>query len=110
MAFPTTLTNAQDGVTDALAEHVNNLEAKVGVDSSAVTTSHDYKLSEVTGTDKAVGKTATQTLTNKTLTTPTITTPVLNGAFTGTATPPLTFYSTNFNPPEGFFNQWKDST
>lgn len=51
---------------------IEALEAKVGVDSSAVTTSHDYKLGEVTGSDKAVGKTATQTLTNKTLTTPTI--------------------------------------
>lgn len=47
---------------------IEALEAKVGADSSAVTTSHDYKLSEVT--DKAVGKTATQTLTNKTLTSP----------------------------------------
>lgn len=53
------------------------LEAKVGVNSSAVTTSHDYKLGEVTGTDKAVGKTATQTLTNKTLTSPTLNTPTL---------------------------------
>lgn len=49
---------------------IEALEAKVGVTSSAVTTSHDYKLSEVTSTDKAVGKTATQTLTNKTLTSP----------------------------------------
>jgi len=47
---------------------IEALQAKVGVNSSAVTTSHDYKLSEVTSTDKAVGKTATQTLTNKTLT------------------------------------------
>lgn len=54
---------------------IEALEAKVGVDGSAVTTSHDYKLGEVTGSDKAVGKSATQTLTNKTLTTPTITTP-----------------------------------
>lgn len=46
---------------------VEALQAKVGADSSAVTTSHDYKLSEVTGSDKAVGKTATQTLTNKTI-------------------------------------------
>lgn len=52
---------------------IEALEAKVGVNSSAVTTSHDYKLGEVTGSDKAVGKTATQTLTNKTLTSPTIT-------------------------------------
>ncbi len=51
---------------------IEALEAKVGVNSSAVTTSHDYKLGEVTSTDKAVGKTASQTLTNKTLTTPTI--------------------------------------
>lgn len=49
---------------------IEALEAKVGVDGSAVTTSFDYKLSEVTSTDKAVGKTATQTLTNKTLTSP----------------------------------------
>lgn len=52
---------------------IEALQDKVGVDGSAVTTSHDYKLSEVTSTDKAVGKTATQTLTNKTLTSPTIT-------------------------------------
>lgn len=51
---------------------IEALEAKVGANSSAVTTSHDYKLGEVTSTDKAVGKTATQTLTNKTLTTPVI--------------------------------------
>jgi hypothetical protein len=51
---------------------IEALEAKVGINSSAVTTSHDYKLGEVTGTDKAVGKTATQTLTNKTLTSPII--------------------------------------
>lgn len=49
------------------------LATKVGVNSSAVTTTHDYKLGEVTGSDKAVGKTATQTLTNKTITSPTIT-------------------------------------
>lgn len=58
-----------------LSDAVKAIEAKVGVDSSAVTTSHDYKLSEVTSTDKAVGKTATQTLTNKTLTAPIITSP-----------------------------------
>jgi len=48
------------------------LEAKVGANSSAVTTSHDYKLSGVTGTDKAASKTGTETLTNKTLTSPVI--------------------------------------
>src|SRR3990167_5658565 len=54
---------------------VEAIEAKVGKDSSAVTTSHDYKLSGVTSTDKAVSKTGTETLTSKTLTTPTLTTP-----------------------------------
>jgi hypothetical protein len=81
--FPTSLdslTNPSSGDTlaavDHAAQHANAndaleaLEAKVGADASAVTTSHDYKLGEVTGSDKAVGKTATQTLTNKTLTSP----------------------------------------
>lgn len=54
---------AHQNIQDA----IEAVEAKVGADSSAVTSSHDYKLSEVTSTDKAVGKIATQTLTNKTL-------------------------------------------
>lgn len=54
---------AHQNIQDA----IEAIEAKVGADSSIVTTSHDYKLSEVTSTDKAVGKTASQTLTNKTL-------------------------------------------
>ena len=82
--------------TDA-NDAIEALEAKVGKNSSAVTTSHDYKLSGVTGTDKAVSKTGTEVLTNKTLTTP-----VINGAVTGTITPPLTFYGANFYAPEGF--------
>lgn len=48
---------------------VEAIEAKVGINSSAVTTSHDYKLSGVTGTDKAASKTGTETLTNKTIST-----------------------------------------
>ena len=32
------------------------LETKVGVDGSAVNTTHDYKLGEVTSGDKATGK------------------------------------------------------
>lgn len=59
---------------------IEALEAKVGVDGSAVTTSFDYKLSEITSTDKAVGKTATQILTNKTLTSPTITGATMSGS------------------------------
>lgn len=65
---------AHQNIQDALEA----VEAKIGVDSSAVTTSHDYKLGEVTSTDKAVGKTASQTLTNKTLTAPVITSPTIN--------------------------------
>lgn len=81
--YPTSLdtfTNPQSTDTQAVVPHatqhanandaITALETKVGANSSAVTTSHDYKLSEVT--DKAVGKTATQTLTNKTLTSPQI--------------------------------------
>ena len=43
------------------------LETKVGVNSSADTTSMDYKLSGVPSSDKAASKTGTETLTNKTL-------------------------------------------
>ena len=42
--FPTALTSATDNVTDVVAAHLNNLEAKVGIDSSAVTKSLDYLL------------------------------------------------------------------
>jgi len=44
MAFPQTLTNAQDDVTVVDCSHLNNLEAKVGVDGSGVTSSLDYLL------------------------------------------------------------------
>lgn len=50
------------------------LETKVGVDGSAVTTTHDYKLSGVATGDKAVSKTGTEVLSNKTLTAPKINT------------------------------------
>lgn len=43
-AFPSTLTNAVDGVTEIFASHLNNMEAKVGVNNSSVTTSLDYML------------------------------------------------------------------
>ena len=44
MSFPTELSNAIDGVTEIVAAHLNNLEAKVGTDNSAVVTSIDYLL------------------------------------------------------------------
>lgn len=85
--FPTSLDNFPNPVGTDLLENattaldhdvqhsnandaIEALEAKVGIDGSAVTTSHSYKLSEIISTDKAVGKTAVQTLTNKTLTAP----------------------------------------
>jgi hypothetical protein len=67
-----------NGIHNNLATTVNALQDKVGITSDTNNASHDYKLSEVTSTDKAVGKSATQTLTNKTLTSPTLTTPVIS--------------------------------
>lgn len=53
---------------------IEALEAKVGVNSSAVTTSHDYKLSAVTSTAKALTSgTSTQSVTGLTLVSPTLT-------------------------------------
>lgn len=89
ITFPTTLdtlsnptgSDLLENATAALDHDVQHsnandaieaLEAKVGANSSAVTTSHDYKLSGVTGSDKAVSKTGAETLTNKTLTAPQI--------------------------------------
>jgi hypothetical protein len=97
--FPTSIQSATDPIsTDQVAtfdhagletyqnDSIEALKTKVGVDGSAVTTSHDYKLGEVITTDKAVGKTATQTLTNKTLTSPTITNASSTGTDSGTET------------------------
>lgn len=44
MAYPTALSNVQDGSTDIIAAHINELEKKVGVDSSTVPTSLDYRV------------------------------------------------------------------
>jgi hypothetical protein len=97
--FPTSLDNLQNptatnqvGVLSHSQQHrdandiLEALEAKVGADGSAVQTSHDFKLGEVTGADKAVGKSATQTLTNKTLTSPVITNKSSTGTDSGTET------------------------
>ena len=57
-----------------LQDAVEAIEAKIGVDSSVVTTSHDYKLSGITGSDKALKSgTSTQSVTGLTLVTPKIT-------------------------------------
>ena len=65
-----------------VAESVEALEAKVGVDGSAITTTHDYKLSSVTGSNKSSTLAGTETLTNKTLTTPVIATISNSGTVT----------------------------
>lgn len=80
MAYPTDLDNLANNVDDVDASHINTLQAKVGADSSAVTSSHDYKLSGVTGTDKAASLTGSETLTNKTLTSPTINTATITSS------------------------------
>jgi hypothetical protein len=51
MSFPSTLTGAIDGVTEIEAAHLNNLEAKVGVDNSEVVSSLDYKLRNPSSSD-----------------------------------------------------------
>lgn len=93
--FPTQLNNFVTGASSGLLGDVghaashNALEAKVGVDGSAVTTSHDFKLSGVTTGDKAVSLTGTEVLTNKTLTAPILTAPVISTiSNTGTLTLP----------------------
>ena len=51
MSFPSTLTGAIDGVTEIEAAHLNNLEAKVGVDNSLDPNSLDYKLRSPSSSD-----------------------------------------------------------
>lgn len=93
--YPTSLDTFTNPVgTDAVAtvdhaaQHSNAndsiaaLETKVGITGSANTNSVDYKLSGVTGTDKAVSKTGSETLTNKTLTAPVISTITNTGTVT----------------------------
>lgn len=88
--FPTTLDNPTNPTaTDAVAtfDHAgledfqNNaivaLETKVGINSSNVTTTIDYKLATIPASDRAASVTGSETLTNKTLTSPVINTPTL---------------------------------
>ena len=42
--FPTAKTEAVDNTTDVLAKHINNIEDKVGIDSSADADSLDYRV------------------------------------------------------------------
>jgi hypothetical protein len=51
MAFPITLTNAVDGTTIVAAALHNAVEAKIGIDSSAVVTSLDYLLKNSASVD-----------------------------------------------------------
>lgn len=90
ITYPTTLDNLPNPTPTDLLENatlgldhdqqhanandaIEALEAKVGANSSGVTTSHDYKLSAVTGAAKALTSgTSTQSVTGLTLTTPVI--------------------------------------
>lgn len=63
---------------------ITALATKVGVDGSAVTSTHDFKLSGVSAGDKAASRSGTETLANKTinsssLASPTITSPSVSG-------------------------------
>lgn len=62
--------NNHAGKHNDLRDEIIAIETKVGKDGSAVTTTHDYKLSGVTGTDKAVGATQTVSMSNKTMVSP----------------------------------------
>lgn len=42
--FPTALSALVDNVDDVLAKHINNIEEKLGIDSSTEPSSHDYKI------------------------------------------------------------------
>jgi hypothetical protein len=78
MAYPNdtgvSYTTNVDNVDVIYASDVNNLQTEVssiktllGIIGSVVSGTFYYLMSEITGADKAVGKTATQTLTNKTI-------------------------------------------
>lgn len=88
---------ASDKISDSRAVINTNFEAlnTDKAESSTVTT-HTSATEAHSATGAVVGTTNSQVLTNKTLTTP-----VINGAVTGTITPPKTFYGTNFHLPEG---------
>lgn len=112
-SFPTSIpsiASVSSGDTLAAANHASKhnamkdeiiaLATKVGVDSSAVTSTHDYKLSGVTGSDKAASVTGAETLSNKTLTsasltsptitTPTVTNPTITGGGSWSGSPTIT--------------------
>jgi lysophospholipase L1-like esterase len=71
---------------NALGKDVNAIGAKVGKDSSAVTATHDYKLSGVADGDKAASVDGEETLTDKTLTSPVITDKTSTGTDNGAET------------------------
>lgn len=81
--FPTTknsfITGASSGLLGTVghASAHNAYEDAIGTTSSTDSTSLRFKTSEITGGDTGVGKSATQTLTNKTLTSPIINTPTI---------------------------------
>lgn len=101
VAYPTSLdtfTNPVSGDKTTSPSHatqhadandaIEAIEAKMGINGSAVTSSFDYKLSGVTGSDLACSLTGTETLTNKILSSPSI----LNGSFSTS-----TFSTTTLN-------------
>lgn len=72
---PTDRTNSPSHATQHANANdaIEALQAKVGINNSAVNTSHDFKLSGVSDGDYAASLTGTEVLTNKTLTSPLMT-------------------------------------
>jgi hypothetical protein len=63
-ANDTPVTDTHPEEHNDVAAAVEALEAKVGVNGSAVTTSHDYKLSQITGSDKAARQSSISNIDN----------------------------------------------
>lgn len=76
-ATDSTATVSHSGQHSNANDAIEALQAKVGIDGSAVNTTHDFKLSGVADGDYACSLTGTETLTNKTLTSATATTPYM---------------------------------
>lgn len=99
ISYPTsldTLTNPSPTDSTATVSHsaqhsnandaIEALQAKVGVNGSAVNTTIDFKLSGVADGDYACSLTGTETLTNKTLTSPVVNSPSITSPNSTTTT------------------------
>lgn len=114
MAYPSdsgvSYTSKTNNIDVVQASDINNLQIEtsaiktlLGIIGSAVNGTFYYLMSEITGSDKAVGKTAAQTLTNKTLTSPTITGATITTSSVNGVTIQTGGSSTNFLAQDGTY-------